>query len=441
MSDRRLETLAVHAGQESPDPATGARAVPIYQTTSYVFKDTAHAAGLFALQQFGNIYTRIMNPTNDVFEKRIAAIEGGTGALAVASGQAATSMALLALSLVGDEIVAADNLYGGTYQLFHHTFPKLGRKVTFVDSKNPGAFKAAITGKTKAIYAEAVGNPKLDVPDFEAIAGIAHEAGIPFVVDNTVGIGLVRPIDYGADILVLSATKFVGGHGTSIGGVIVDSGHFNWANGKFPELTDPDPSYHGLKFWEAFGNIPGMGNLAYILKVRVQWLRDMGACLSPFNAFMFLQGLETLPMRQRQHSANAMEIALYLKDHPLVSWVNYPGLPDHPSHQVAAKYMKGHYGALVGFGIKGGFECGKRFIESVELLSHLANIGDAKTLVIHPASTTHQQLSREEQEATGVTEDFIRLSIGIENVEDIKADIDRALQIGCTACPVFPGKA
>jgi O-acetylhomoserine (thiol)-lyase len=441
MSDRRLETLAVHAGQESPDPATGARAVPIYQTTSYVFKDTAHAAGLFALQQFGNIYTRIMNPTNDVFEKRIAAIEGGTGALAVASGQAATSMALLALSLVGDEIVAADNLYGGTYQLFHHTFPKLGRKVTFVDSKNPGAFKAAITGKTKAIYAEAVGNPKLDVPDFEAIAAIAHEAGIPFVVDNTVGIGLVRPIDYGADILVLSATKFVGGHGTSIGGVIVDSGRFNWANGKFPEFTDPDPSYHGLKFWDAFGNIPGMGNLAYILKVRVEWLRDMGACLSPFNAFMFLQGLETLPMRQSQHSANALEVALFLKDHPLVSWVNYPGLPDHPSHQVATKYMKGHYGALVGFGIKGGFECGKRFIESVKLLSHLANIGDAKTLVIHPASTTHQQLSREEQEATGVTEDFIRLSIGIENVEDIKADIDQALQEGCTACPVFPGKA
>jgi len=441
MSERKIETLAVHAGQESPDPATGARAVPIYQTTSYVFKDTAHAAGLFALQQFGNIYTRIMNPTNDVFEKRIAALEGGTGALAVASGQAATSMALLALSLVGDEIVAADNLYGGTYQLFHHTFPKLGRKVTFVDSKNPGAFKAAITEKTKAIYAEAVGNPKLDVPDFEAIAAIAHEAGIPFVVDNTVGIGLVRPIDYGADILVLSATKFVGGHGTSIGGVIVDSGRFNWANGKFPEFTDPDPSYHGLKFWDAFGDIPGMGNLAYILKVRVQWLRDMGACLSPFNAFMFLQGLETLPMRQRQHSANAMEVALYLKDHPLVSWVNYPGLPDHSSHQVAAKYMKGHFGALVGFGIKGGFECGKRFIESVGLLSHLANIGDAKTLVIHPASTTHQQLSREEQEATGVTEDFIRLSIGIENVEDIKADIDQALQIGCTACPVFPGKA
>ena len=441
MSERRLETLAVHAGQESPDPATGARAVPIYQTTSYVFKDTAHAAGLFALQQFGNIYTRIMNPTNDVFEKRIAAIEGGSGALAVSSGQAATSMALLALSLVDDEIVAADNLYGGTYQLFHHTFPKLGRKVTFVDSTNPRAFKAAITGKTKAIYAEAVGNPKLDVPDFEAIAAIAHEAGIPFVVDNTVGIGLVRPIDYGADILVLSATKFVGGHGTSIGGVIVDSGKFNWANGNFPEFTDPDPSYHGLKFWDAFGNIPGMGNLAYILKVRVQWLRDMGACLSPFNAFMFLQGLETLPMRQKQHSANAMEVALFLKDHPLVSWVNYPGLPDHPSHQVAAKYMKGRYGALVGFGIKGGFECGKRFIESVELLSHLANIGDAKTLVIHPASTTHQQLSREEQEATGVTEDFIRLSIGIENVEDIKNDLDQALQKGCTACPVFPGKA
>jgi len=434
MPERRLETLAVHAGQETPDPTTGARAVPIYQTSSYVFKDTAHAAGLFALQEFGNIYTRIMNPTNDVFEKRVAAIEGGVAALAVSSGQAATSMALLALSLVGDEIVAADNLYGGTYQLFHHTFPKLGRTVKFVKSDDPEAFKKAITGKTKAIYAEAIGNPKLDVPDLAEISRISHEAGIPFVVDNTVGIGLIRPIDYGADILVLSATKFIGGHGTSIGGVIVDSGKFNWGSGKFPEFTDPDPSYHGLKFWDAFGNIPGMGNLAYILKVRVQWLRDIGACLSPFNAFLFLQGLETLPLRQKKHSANALEVALFLKGHPLVTWVNYPGLTDHPSHQIAKKYLNGHYGALVGFGIKGGFECGKRFIESVGLLSHLANIGDAKTLVIHPASTTHQQLTREEQEATGVTEDFIRLSIGIEDAEDIKADIDQALKRGCTAC-------
>ena len=428
MSERRLETLALHAGQESPDPATGARAVPIYQTTSYVFKDTDHAAGLFALKQFGNIYTRMMNPTTDVFEKRIAAIEGGTGALAVASGQAAEVFAVLNITRVGDEIVSANNLYGGTYQLFHYTFPKLGRQVKFVDSTKPEAFKKAITEKTRAIYAETIGNPKLDVPDFEAIAKIAHEAGIPFIVDNTIGVGLVKPIDYGADILATSATKFIGGHGTSIGGVIVDAGKFNWGNGKFPEFTEPDPSYHGLKFWETFGNIPGMGNVAFIIKARVQLLRDLGACLSPFNAFLFLQGLETLPLRQRQHSENALAVARFLKGHPLVGWVNYPGLEDHPSHALAAKYLGGRYGALVGFGIKGGLEAGKRFIESVQLLSHLANIGDAKSLVIHPASTTHQQLTRKEQEATGVTEDFVRLSIGLENVEDITEDIDQALK-------------
>ena len=428
MSGKRIETVALHAGQESPDPATGARAVPIYQTTSYVFKDTGHAAGLFALEQFGNIYTRMMNPTTDVFEKRIAAIEGGTGALAVASGQAAETMAILNITRLGDEIVAANNLYGGTYQLFHYTFPKLGRTVKFVDSRDPEAFKKAISEKTRAVYAETIGNPKLDVPDFEAIAKIAHEAGLPFIVDNTVGVGLVKPIDYGADILATSATKFIGGHGTSIGGVIVDAGRFNWANGKFPEFTEPDPSYHGLKLWEAFGNVPGMGNVAFILKARVQLLRDIGACLSPFNAFLFLQGLETLPLRQRQHSENAREVARFLKGHPLVSWVNYPGLEDHPSHSLAVKYLGKHFGALVGFGIKGGLEAGKKFIESVQLLSHLANIGDAKSLVIHPASTTHQQLSRKEQEATGVSEDFIRLSIGLENVEDIKEDIDQALK-------------
>ncbi len=428
MSGKRIETVALHAGQESPDPATGARAVPIYQTTSYVFKDTGHAASLFALQQFGNIYTRIMNPTNDVFERRIAAIEGGTGALAVASGQAAETLAVLNITRVGDEIVSADNLYGGTYQLFHYTLPKLGRTVKFVDSRDPEAFKRAITEKTRAVYAETIGNPKLDVPDFEAIAIIAHEAGVPFMVDNTVGVGLIRPIEYGADILATSATKFIGGHGTSIGGVIVDAGKFNWGNGKFPEFTEPDPSYHGLKFWEVFGNFPDLGNVAFIIKARVQLLRDIGACLSPFNAFLFLQGLETLPLRQRQHSANALEVARFLKGHPLVSWVNYPGLPDHPSHALAMKYLGGHFGALVGFGIKGGLAAGKRFIESVQLLSHLANIGDAKSLVIHPASTTHQQLTAEEQEATGVTADFIRLSIGLENVEDIKEDIDQALR-------------
>jgi len=419
MTTRGFETLALHAGQETPDPTTGSRAVPIYQTTSYVFQNTEHAANLFALKEFGNIYTRMMNPTNDVFERRIAALEGGTGALAVASGQAAETFALLAITRVGDEIIAANNLYGGTYQLFHYTFPKLGRKVKFVDSTKPDEFKKVITDKTKAIFAETIGNPKLDVPDFEAIAQIAHEAGIPFVVDNTVGVGIVKPIDYGVDIIVDSATKYIGGHGTSIGGVIVDSGKFDWSNGKFPEFTEPDPSYHGLKFWDAFGNFPGLGNVAFIIKVRVQLLRDLGAPLSPFNAFLFLQGLETLPLRVKKHSENALKVAQFLRRHPLVTWVNYPGLEEHPSHRLAVKYLKSNFGGLVGFGIKGGLEAGRKFIESVNLLSHLANIGDAKSLVIHPASTTHQQLTREEQEETGVTEDFIRLSIGLEDLEDI----------------------
>ena len=427
MTTQGLSTLALHAGQQ-PDPTTGARAVPIYQTTSYVFKSTEHAANLFALKEFGNIYTRLMNPTTDVFEQRVTAIEGGTGALGVASGQAAISYALLAITQLGDEIVAANNLYGGTYQLFHHTFPKLGRTVKFVDSRNPDSFRKAITPKTRAIYAETIGNPKLDVPDFEALAKIAHEAGIPLVVDNTVGIGLVRPIDYGADILANSATKYIGGHGTSIGGVIVDSGKFKWNNGKFPEFTTPDPSYHGLVYWDALNNVPGLGNVAFILKVRVTLLRDIGAALSPFNAHQFLLGLETLPLRQRQHSANALEIARWLKQHPLVAWVTYPGLEDDPNHQVAAKYLKKGFGGLVGFGITAGLEAGKTFINSVKLLSHVANIGDAKSLVIHPASTTHQQLTPEEQRATGVTQDYIRLSIGLEDVEDIKADIDQALK-------------
>jgi O-acetylhomoserine (thiol)-lyase len=432
MSERRLDTIVVHAGQETPDPTTGARAVPIYQTSSYVFRDTEHAASLFALKEFGNIYTRIMNPTTDVFEKRIAAIEGGTGALAVASGQAAITYSVLAVTEVGSEIVAANNLYGGTYQLFHYTLPKLGRTVKFVDSGKPEEFRKAITEKTRAVYAETIGNPKLDVPDFDAIAKIAHDAGVPFIVDNTVGVGLVRPIEYGADILATSATKFIGGHGTSIGGILVDAGKFNWGNGKFPEFTEPDPSYHGLKFWDVFGNFPGLGNVAFILKARVQWLRDIGATLSPFNSFLFLQGLETLTLRQKRHSENALSVAKFLQKHPLVNWVKYPGLEDHPSHKTAAKYLKGHYGAILGFGIKGGLEAGKRFINSVKLLSHLANIGDAKSLVIHPASTTHQQLTRKEQEATGVTEDYIRLSIGIEDAEDIKEDIDQALRNAVT---------
>jgi O-acetylhomoserine (thiol)-lyase len=427
ISSKNLSTLALHAGQV-PDPTTGARAVPLYQTTSFVFKDSEHAANLFALKEFGNIYTRIMNPTTDVFEQRIAAIEGGTGALGVSSGMAATTLALLNITQVGDEIVSANNLYGGTYQLFHYTLPKLGRTVVFVDSQKPEAFRKAITPKTRAVFAETIGNPKLDVPDFEALAKIAHEAGVPLMVDNTIGVGLVRPIDYGVDIIVNSATKYIGGHGTSIGGVIVDSGKFKWKNGKFPEFTEPDPSYHGLKFWDTFGNFPGLGNVAFILKARVQLLRDIGACLSPFNAFLFLQGLETLPLRQRQHSENALAVAKYLKKHPLVTWVTYPGLPDNPNHKLAAKYLKKGFGGILGFGIKGGLEAGKKFINSVKLFSHLANIGDAKSLVIHPASTTHQQLTAEEQAATGVTQDYVRLSIGIEDVEDIKADIDQALK-------------
>jgi O-acetylhomoserine (thiol)-lyase len=428
MSKHKLDTIALHAGQEAADPTTGARAVPIYQTTSYLFKNTEHAANLFALKEVGNIYTRMMNPTTDVFEKRVAAIEGGTAALAVASGQAAETLSLLSITQNGNEIVAANNLYGGTYQLLHYTFRKLGRVTRFVDSSKPSEFKKAINEKTRAVYAETIGNPKLDVPDFEAIAQIAHDAGIPFVVDNTVGVGLTRPIEHGADVTIMSATKYIGGHGTSIGGVIVDSGKFKWNSGKFPEFTEPDKSYHGVKYWDSFGDFQGLGNVAFIFKTRVQLLRDLGPALSPFNAFLFLQGLETLPLRQRKHSANALKVANFLEAHPLVSWVNYPGLRSHPSHKLAAKYLKGNYGGLVGFGIKGGLEAGKKFIESVKLLSHLANIGDAKTLVIHPASTTHQQLTREEQAATGVTEDYIRLSIGIEDAEDIIADINQALR-------------
>ena len=429
MSDapQGLYTLSLHAGQV-PDPTTGSRAVPLYQTAAYVFKSSEHAANLFALKEFGNIYTRLMNPTTDVFEKRIAAIEGGTGALATASGQAAITYALLAITRLGDEIVAGNNLYGGTYQLFHHTFPKLGRTAVFADSRDPESIRKAITPRTRAVYVETIGNPKLDVPDFEAIAEIAHEAGIPLVVDNTVGVGLVRPFEHGADIIVSSATKYIGGHGTSVGGVIVDSGKFKWNNGKFPEFTEPDPSYHGIAYWDALGNVPGMGNVAFILKIRVTLLRDTGAVLSPFNAREFLLGLETLPLRQARHSENALAIATWLKAHPLVTWVNYPGLPDSPNHAVAAKYLRQGFGGLVGFGIPGGLDAAKRFIDSVKLLSHLANIGDAKTLVIHPASTTHQQLAAAEQESTGVTADFIRLSVGLENIEDIKDDIDQALQ-------------
>lgn len=423
----RLGTLALHAGQK-PDPTTGARAVPIYQTTSYVFRDSDHAADLFALKELGNIYTRIMNPTTDVLEQRIAAIEGGTGALAVASGSAAITYALLAITQPGDEVVSGNNLYGGTYELLNYTFPKLGRKAVFVDSADPDAFGKAVNARTRAIYIESVGNPKLDIPDFRVIADIAHAAGVPLVVDNTTAVGLVRPIEHGADIVVHSATKFIGGHGTSIGGSIVDSGKFAWNNGKFPELTEPDPSYHGLKYWDTFSDFPGLGNVAFIFKVRLQLLRDTGAAISPFNSFLLLQGLETLHLRIQRHSENASRVAEYLSVHPKVSWVNYPGLPNHPSHELASRYLKGGYGALMGFGVKGGAEAGKRFIDQLKLFSHLANIGDSKSLVIHPATTTHQQLTPEEQIATGVTPDYIRLSIGIEDIADIIADLEQALE-------------
>lgn len=362
-----------------------------------------------------------------MLEKRLAAIEGGTAAVAVASGMAAITYAVLNLTRPGDEIVAADNLYGGTYQLFHYTLADLGRKAVFVDSQDPTAFKAAITPKTKALYVETIGNPKLDVPDFEALAKIAHAAGIPLAVDNTVGVGLVRPFNFGADISVISTTKYVTGNGTSLGGVIVDSGKFDWSNGNFPGFTEPDPGYHGLVYWDAFGNLPGIGNAAFAFKIRLTWLRDTGAALSPFNAFIQSTGAETLPLRQEKHSANALELAQWLQKHPQVSYVIYPGLPEHPSHTSAQKYLRQGYGGLVGFGIKGGYEAGVSFINSLKLFSHLANIGDSKSLVIHPASTTHQQLTPEEQLSTGVKPDFIRLSVGIENVEDLKADIDRAL--------------
>lgn len=420
----RVESLVLHGGQE-PDPTTGSRAVPIYQTTSYQFKSTEHAADLFGLKEFGNIYTRLMNPTTDVFEKRIAALEGGVGGLAVSSGQSAITLALLNIAQAGDEIVSADNLYGGTYNLFHYTFPRLGIKVNFVPSNDLDAFQKAITPKTKAIYAESLGNPKLDVTDLEGIAAIAHKNGIPFILDNTVSPYLLRPFDHGVDIIVYSATKFIGGHGTSIGGVIVDSGKFDWTNGKFPLIADPDPSYHGINFVEA---LKPLGNIAYIIKARVTLLRDIGPALSPFNAFLFLQGLETLPLRMLCHSQNALAVAQYLKKHPKVNWVNYPGLDDSPEKQRANKYLPKGAGAMVGFGVKGGLEAGKKFINALKLISHVANIGDAKSLAIHPATTTHQQLSPEEQLATGVTPDFVRLSIGIDHIDDIITDIEQALK-------------
>ena len=422
----RAETLALHAGQ-TPDPSTGSRAVPIYQTTSYQFRDTEHAANLFALKEFGNIYTRLMNPTTDVFEKRLAALDGGVAALATASGQAAITIALLNIAQAGDEIVSADNLYGGTYNLFKHTFARFGIKVHFVPSNDPAAFEKAIGPKTKAVYAESIGNPKNDVADLEALSKIAHAHGVPLIVDNTVSPYLLRPFDHGVDIAVYSATKFIGGHGSSIGGAIVDRGQFDWTSGKFPLIADPEPSYHGLKFVEA---LAPMGNIAYIIKARVTLLRDLGPALAPFNAFLFLQGLETLHLRMARHSENALAVARHLAKHSAVSWVNYPGLETSSEFERTKKYLPRGAGAIVGFGVKGGSDAGRRFIDRVKLISHVANVGDAKTLAIHPATTTHQQLSPEQQQSTGVTPDYVRLSVGLEHIDDILADIDGALAAG-----------
>jgi len=426
MSDEKkqhLATLAVHAGQTA-DPATGSRAVPIYQTTSFVFNDSDHAGRLFALKEFGNIYTRIMNPTTDVFEKRVAALEGGLAGLAAASGMAAIALAVNTIASAGDEIVSTSSLYGGTYNLFHYTLPKLGVKVRFVDTDDLDGLRDAINSKTKAVYAETLGNPRLDVTDIAEFARIAHENGLPFIVDNTsTSPALLRPIEYGADVVVNSATKFLGGHGNSIGGVIVDAGKFDWAaSGRFKDFTDPDPSYHGISYTQAFGN------LAFILKARVQGLRDTGAALSPFNSFLFLQGIETLHLRMERHSQNALAVAKHLEQHPGVEWVNYPGLTSSHYYARAQKYLPDGQGSLLTFGIKGGYEAGKKFIDSLELFSLVANIGDAKSLVIHPASTTHQQLSEEEQRAAGVTPELIRLSIGIEDIRDIVADLDLAIE-------------
>jgi O-acetylhomoserine (thiol)-lyase len=425
MSERKLkfDTLQVHAGQKA-DPTTNSRAVPIYQTTSYVFNDTEHASNLFALKEFGNIYTRIMNPTSDVFEQRIAALEGGIGALAVASGSAAITYSILNIAGSGDEIVSASTLYGGTYNLFANTLPKLGIHTVFVNPDDPENFRKAINGKTKAVFIESIGNPGINIIDIEAVAKIAHENGLPLIIDNTFGTPyLIRPIEFGADIVVHSATKFIGGHGTSIGGVIVDAGKFDYAaSGRFPGFTEPDPSYHGLKYAEA------LGPLAYILKARVQLLRDTGAALSPFNSFLFIQGLETLSLRVERHVSNTNRVVDFLLNHPQVSWVNYPGIKENKYYDLAQKYFPKGAGSIFTFGVKGGFAAAKKFIESLELFSLLANVADAKSLVIHPASTTHSQLTEEDQKAAGVTPDQIRLSIGIEDAEDLIYDLDQALK-------------
>jgi len=425
-----LGTMALHAGQ-SPDPTTGSRAVPIYQTTSYLFRDTEHAANLFALKEPGNIYTRIMNPTTDVFEQRMAALEGGSGALAHSSGQAAITDTVLNVCRAGDHMVSVSQLYGGTYNLFHYTLPKLGIEVSFVDAEDPESFRTAIRPNTKLLYGETLGNPRLNIFPIEEVAVIAREIGIPLVLDSTAASPILcRPIDFGANIVVHSTTKFIGGHGTSIGGVVVDGGNFDWGSGKFPGFTEPDPSYHGLVHWEAFKAFAPAGdaNIAFIMKMRLQLLRDIGACMSPFNAFLMLQGLETIHLRMQRCCESALKLARFLEAHEKVAWVNYPGLPSSHAHEMAKKYMTGGFGALIGFGIKGGLEAGKTFIEGLKLHSHLANIGDAKSLAIHPATTTHSQLSADELAATGVTDDYVRLSVGLEDYPDIEADVVQALE-------------
>ena len=435
LGNLRPETQAIHAGQ-APDPTTKSRAVPLYATTSYVFDDAAHAARLFGLQEFGNIYTRIMNPTTGVFEERVAALEGGVGALALASGQAAETLTILNLARAGQNIVASSSLYGGTYNLFHYTLAKLGIDVRFVDGSDAANFAAVSDENTRAWYCETIGNPRLDVADLDVISGAAHRNGVPLIVDNTFAPLLARPFDHGADIVVHSATKWIGGHGTVIGGVVVDSGKFDWAaSPRFHEdFVAPDPSYHGVSYTEAFGP------LAFILKLRVVGLRDLGAAISPWNAWQFIQGLETLPLRIQRHSENALKVAQWLQDRPEVEWVNYPGLGSHPTNAIAKRILTGGFGGMITFGIKGGVEAGRRLIDSVKLFSLLANVGDAKSLIIHPASTTHQQLSADEQAASGVTEDLIRLSIGIEHVDDILADLDQALRTA-TATPARPTPA
>ena len=427
---QNFDTLQIHAGQE-PAAGTNARAVPIFASTSYTFNDTDHAANLFALKEFGNIYTRIMNPTTDVFEQRMAALEGGVAALATSSGQAAQFLALQTIAKAGDNIVSSSYLYGGTYNQFKVSFPRLGIDVRFAEGDDPSSIESLIDDNTKAIYLESIGNPKYSVPDYDAISKIAKEHGVPVVVDNTFGMAgyINRPFDFGVDIVVHSATKWIGGHGNTIGGVIVDAGTFPWDNGRFPEFTSPSPGYHGLNFWEAFGPDGVLGaNAAFIIRARVEGLRDFGPAQHPFGSFLLLQGLETLSLRAQRHVDNAMELAKWLQDQSNVDWVSYPGLPDHPSHETASKYLTNGFGGVLSFGISGGMESGKTFINSVQLASHLANVGDAKTLVIHPNSTTHQQLSDEEKLASGVTDDLVRISVGLENIDDIKADIGQALE-------------